>query len=157
QHNGGRIESVDTLVVERVEDQGPQILVGHQLLADLAQDLDDPIDIFAIRNGYSGDDISEIPRQILNARNLAEGHRMDRACLIAQLDCANRDRFDDTRMVLAKIDDIADGNLIFHQDEQAGDDILDQRLAAKADRNTDDTGAGEQRSDVDPDMGQDDQ
>ena len=80
---------------------------------------------------------------------------MDRAGLIAQPDRADRDRFDYPRMVLPDIDHIADRDLILHQDEQAGDDVLDQRLAAEADRHTDDAGPGEQRCDVHPDVGQD--
>src|SRR5262249_34930519 len=152
-----RIKSIDTLVVERVQDQWPQRLVGHQLCADQAQDLDDPIDVFAVRDGYSRDDISEIPRQVLDARDFAKWDRMNRARLITQLDRANRDCFDDARMVLAEVNNIADGDLIFHQDEQTGDDVLDQGLAAKADGDTDNAGAGEQWGDVDADMGKDDQ
>ena len=77
--------------------------------------------------------------------------------LIAQPDRAHRDRLDHALMIFADIDDVADRDLILEQDEEAGDDVLDQRLAAKPDRQTDNAGAGEQRRDVDADMRQDDQ
>ena len=48
QHNRSGIESIHALVVERVEDQRPQLLVRDQLLADLPQDLNHAIDVFAV-------------------------------------------------------------------------------------------------------------
>ena len=82
---------------------------------------------------------------------------MDGAGLVTQPDRAHRYRLHNAGMLFADIDDIADRDLILHQDEKTGDDILDERLAAKADRHADDPGAGEQRGDVDADMGQHDQ
>src|SRR5207249_12305471 len=89
--------------------------------------------------------------------DLSERNRMYGTGQIAQPDRADRDRLDDAGMLFADIDDVADGDLIFHQDEEAGDDVLDERLAAKPDRHADDPGSGEQRGDVDADVGQDGQ
>ena len=38
--------------------------------------------------------------------------------------------------------DVADGDRVLDQDEEAGDDVLDQRLRAETDGDTDDAGAG---------------
>ena len=48
---------------------------------------------------------------------------------------------------------LASTDLVLDQDEKPGDDVLDQRLAAEADRETDDAGAGEQGRDVDAELG----
>ncbi len=53
--------------------------------------------------------------------------------------------------------DVADIDRAFHQDEGAGDHILHQALRAKAERQADHAGAGEQRRDVDPQFGKDDE
>ncbi len=57
----------------------------------------------------------------------------------------------------ADIDHVADIDGAFEHEERAGDDVLDQRLRAEADRQADHAGACQQRRDVDADLGQDDQ
>src|SRR5260370_11461900 len=88
---------------------------------------------------------------------MAEGTGGHGARHIAQPDRADGDPLDHPPVVFADIDDIADRDLILEQDEKTGDDVLDERLTAKADRQTDNPGPGEQRGDVDTDMGEDDQ
>jgi len=58
---------------------------------------------------------------------------------------------------LPHIDDIANRDLILEQDEETGNNVSDERLAAKADRYPDDPGASEERSDIDTEMRQDHQ
>src|SRR5207244_2254712 len=111
------------------------------------------VDVLAVGDRYAGDRVGKILGEVLDARYLAEGHRVHRAGYIAHPDRADRDRLDHALVVFADIDDVADRYLILEQDEEAGDDVLDKGLAAKTDRQADDTGAGEQRGDIDADMG----
>src|SRR6202011_1271353 len=157
QDDGELVEGVDPHVIERVQDQRAQRLVLHQLIADLTQDLDDAVDILAVRDRDTGDRVGEILGQVLDARDLAEWKRVHRARHVAQADSANGDRLDHAFVVFADIDDVADRDLILEQDEETGNHILDERLTAEADRHTDNSRAGEQRGDVDADMGQHDQ
>ncbi len=53
--------------------------------------------------------------------------------------------------------DVADADLIFEDEEEAGDDVADQRLRAEADGQADDAGAGEHRGDVHVQLAQDHQ
>ena len=50
--------------------------------------------------------------------------------------------------------DVADMDRILEQDEYAGDEVLDQGLGAEADRKTGDAGTGQQRADIDPELGE---
>ena len=58
----------------------------------------------------------------------------------------------DADMAAADIDAVADRESVLEQDEEAGDDVLDQRLRAKADGDAGDAGAGQQRRDVEADL-----
>ena len=60
----------------------------------------------------------------------------------------------DGPLVGAALDILADPESIVEQIEDAGDDVLDQRLRAEADRHADHAGAGDQRPDLDPERGQ---
>ena len=57
----------------------------------------------------------------------------------------------------ADIDHIADVDGAFEHEKCAGDNVLDQRLSAEADRQADDAGAGQQRRDIHAQLGQNDQ
>src|SRR6185312_759101 len=74
-----------------------------------------------------------------------------------QADGADRDRLDHARMSAADIDDVADRERVFKQDEEAGDDVLDQGLRAEADRDAGNARARKQRRDVDAELGKHDQ
>jgi hypothetical protein len=67
-----------------------------------------------------------------------------RTGLIPEADGADRDRLDHTRVVFPDIDDIADRKLILDQDERAGDDVVDESLAAEAYRQANHTRPSEQ-------------
>ena len=45
--------------------------------------------------------------------------------------------------------DVTDADLILEEEEEAADDVADQRLRAEADRQAGDAGAGQHRGDVD--------
>src|SRR5262249_19843912 len=94
--------------------------------------------------------------QVVDRGDLAERYGMEGPRRIAQANGADRDRLDDAGMALADIDDVADRERILDQDEEPGDDVLDERLAAEADGEADDAGAGKQRRDGDPELGEDD-
>ena len=54
-----------------------------------------------------------------------------------------------------EIDGVADAVLVLQGHEDAGQEILDQVLRAECQRHTGDAGRGEQRRDVDAELGQD--
>ena len=51
-----------------------------------------------------------------------------------------------------EVDDVADAELVLGEDEQARQEVLDERLRAEAQRDADDARAGEQRRDVDAEL-----
>src|SRR5712691_1799064 len=152
QHHAGIFKAVDPLVVEWLEYERRHLLVFLQLVADPAQYLDHAIDVLAVRNRDAGDRVSEFLGQILDRGHLAERHGVDDPRLVAQPDRADRDRLDRSPVVLADIDDVADRDLVLDQNEEPRDDVLDERLAAEADRQTDNPGAGQKRCDVEADL-----
>ncbi|MNX92704.1 hypothetical protein D3C86_1248560 [compost metagenome] len=78
---------------------------------------------------------------------------MQRALAVAQLHRADGHAFHHAGVV-GQLDRIADGDGILDHDEQAGDQILHQALGAEADGQADHAGAGQQRRDVDTQVGQ---
>jgi hypothetical protein len=157
QHDRELVQAVDALIVEAVDDQRPDLGVLRQFVANAAQDLDDAVDILAIADADARHRVGEILGQVLDAGDLAERHRVHDAVLVAQPDRADGDRLDDAGVLLPDIDDVADRDLVLNQDEQAGDDVLDQGLAAEPDGHPDHARAGQQRRDVDADLRQHDQ
>ena len=53
------------------------------------------------------------------------------------------------------LDHVAHAQCVAEQDEHAGDDVLHQLLRAEPDREPDHAGAGQERRDVDPELGED--
>ena len=65
-----------------------------------------------------------------------------------------RDRLDGADG-LADVDHVADAVLVLEDHEDAGQEVLDQRLRTEAERDADDPGAGDDRGDVDADLAED--
>ena len=65
-----------------------------------------------------------------------------------QPDRAKAEGFDGP-LVIAALDVLADPERVVEQIEHAGDDIANQRLRAKADRDTENARTSDQRSDLD--------
>ncbi len=57
----------------------------------------------------------------------------------------------------ADLHHVADGDRVLHEDEDAGDDVLHQRLRAKAYGQAEHAGTGEQRGDIDAEFREQDQ
>ena len=69
------------------------------------------------------------------------GHVPERAVDRAQPRRAQRHGVDDARRLAVEVDDVADAELVLDEDEHAGQEVLDQRLRAEAERDADDAGA----------------
>src|SRR5260221_354977 len=148
---------VDPGDLERFEDEGAEGGIAHQLAGDILENRGDAIGVLTVRDRDVRDEIGVVLGQIDHRGDLAEGGRVHPAGVVAQADGADRDGLDDAGVTLADIDDVADSQRVLDQHEEAGDDVLDQRLAAEADGETDDPRPGEERRDVDADLGEDDE
>src|SRR5207237_2550404 len=63
-------------------------------------------------------------------------------------DCRSQSHtFDDTRKI-ANLHNITDAELVFKQDEETGNNILDQALRAKTNGQSNDAGTGKHRTDA---------
>ena len=127
---------------------GRELGIGQQLPADL---LDDPLHLVEV--GVVGDadrDLVDHPvaRIVGDPVQRAERHRVQVAAMVAQLDRAQREALDRAADAAA-LDVLADPESIVEQEEDARDDVLDQRLRAEADGDADHAGAGDQRADLD--------
>ena len=86
----------------------------------------------------------------------AVGEDVHRAFVIAQHDGAEVDCLDQPAGAVDP-GDVADADVVVEDQEEAGDEVLDQRLRAEADGQADDAGAGQHRHDVDVQLAQDGQ
>src|SRR5437867_10924151 len=66
---------------------------------------------------------------------------------IPQNSGAQSHTFDDTRKI-ANLHNVTNAELVFKQDEETGDDILDEALRPETNSQSNDTGAGKHRTDV---------
>ncbi len=87
--------------------------------------------------------------------DLAKGDGIDLAQVVAKTQRADGDPLDHA-LGTADVDVLADAERIVDQEEDARDDVANERLGAKADGDPDDARAGEQRADVDAERGDDD-
>ena len=94
-------------------------------------------------DGQRGD--GEVTREVGDGGDLAVGHDVERAVAVAQLGHAQGQVLDGA-LQAGDLDVVADGVLIFEQDEEAGEHVLEERLRAEADAQADDAGAGDERA-----------
>jgi hypothetical protein len=83
---------------------------------------------------------------VLDGAQKRERHGIERTALMPQPDRAKAEGFD-RALVVAALDVLADLEGVVEQVEHAGDHVANQGLGAKADRDAEDTGTGDQRSD----------
>ena len=113
------------------------------------------IRLIVVVDAQRDDVVGEVLRAIGERANIAVGDGVDNAFDRAQHDGTQVDLFN---RAFHAVDDrrVADPHLVLGNHEHAGDDVLDQRLGAKAHREAEDAGAGEDRGNVDVDLAQDD-
>lgn len=76
---------------------------------------------------------------------------MDISCEVTEDDHAEGDSFDEAAFVV-EVDDIADADLIFEEDEEAADDVLDEVLCTESDGEADYTGGGDDGADFEAEL-----
>jgi hypothetical protein len=134
---------------------------GRVRLGDLAGDaLDDRLGVVEV--GAVGDlDVQQRARPVLahvaHAADVAVGHVPDGAVDAAQPRGAQADGLDGAGRGGVEVDDVADAELVLDEDEDARQEVLDQRLGAEAQRDADDAGAGQQGRQVDAELAEDHQ
>ncbi len=96
-----------------------------------------------------------VARIVGDLLDFAEGHRVERPEMVAQLHRADGD-FLDRPLDRAEADIFTLAEGIVEQEEGARENIADQRLGAEADGEADNPGPGEERRDIDAKLGEDD-
>ena len=99
--------------------------------------------------------ITQSRLKLVTCLDLAEGDRVDLSEVMAQPQRTDRDPLDGS-LRRADVDVLADAEGVVDQEEDARDDVADQRLGAEADGDADDAGTGQQRADVDAERRDDD-
>ena len=102
------------------------------------------VDVGAVRDRDVEDRARPLLRLVADAVDLAVRDVPDDAFDVAQARRAQRDVFDRARRD-AEVDDIADTDLVFEDDERAGDEVAEQVLRAERERDADEARAREQR------------
>ena len=90
---------------------------------------------------------------VAHAQDLAVAHVPDGAVDVAQRRDAQPDGLD-RAAGLADVDDVADPVLVLQQHEHAGQEVVHEVLRAEADRDADDARRGQDRRQVDAELGQ---
>src|SRR6202011_279092 len=139
---------LNTLHLQRLEDQRRELFVLLQIQPDLLDQLAGALEIAVVGDADHQLVDDPVTALVLDCTQEAERHGVDRATVVSQLDRANAEAFDRT-LVIAALDVLADPEGVIHQIEHAGDDVADKGLRAKADRNPDDAQTGDQRADLD--------
>src|SRR5215472_15113793 len=142
-------ELVDPLHLERLEDQRPEFGVLLQIEPDLLDQLLGKVDVTVIRDADR--DLVDYPvaAHVLDRTQQDERHGEDRAAVMPQPDRTNAEAFD-WALIAAGLHVFADPEGVVHQIEHAGDHIAGESLRAKADCDTDDARAGNERTDLNP-------
>src|SRR5690606_38473646 len=120
-------ELLHALHLERLDDGWRQVRVGHDLLADLLDDLLHPIEIGIVGNADRELVDHPVAAHVLHRAELAERYCEEIAAMVPQLDRAQRERLD-RALVLAADDVLADPERVVEQIEHAGNDVADQSL-----------------------------
>src|SRR5215469_10014157 len=119
----------------------------RELVGYLLQQADYFVAVDAVPNRDLQVDLRPVPRQIADNLNVAAGYGMNGAVGVAQHGFSQCHRLDDA-LNARDFDSVAYVVLVFGENEETVNKILHQRLSAKADSDTGDSGAGEQRTHI---------
>jgi hypothetical protein len=123
----------------------------RQLLGLVADDGDGPVHVLAVGDGNVHHRARPAAGLVAHRLDLAVGDRVQGAVEIAEHHDPERDLLDHPALP-RRLDHVAQGELVLHQHEEAGDDVLHQALRAEGDGEADDGGAAQERPDVDEDV-----
>ncbi len=90
----------------------------------------------------------EVFRHVGQLGDHAVGNHVHRAVVAAQRDRPQADRLDESGLAVDR-DHVAEANLVFEDQEEAGDDVADEILRAEADGQAGDPRPGQDRPNVD--------
>ena len=145
----------DTGHLEGFEDLGLEVLVGGQFVEGVAQGDDRLVHVLAVGDAVFAHMVAEATHVVGDHIDAGEWHQMVGAVQVTDTHRADAE-------LLGGAGDAAQGHHVagihgvFHLDEDTGDDVLHQLLGAETDGQTEHTGTGDQRSDVDADFRQHD-
>ena len=125
---------------------------SHRSCATLAEHPLHPGQVLAVADGDVEHRARPVLAHVAHAQDLAVADVPDGAVEVAQPRDPQADRLDGAAR-LAEVDDVADAVLVLEDHEDAGQEVLDQALGAEAEREADDAGAGDDRGDVDAELG----
>src|SRR6202043_3772227 len=121
---------VDTLHLQRFEDQRLEFRILGQFQPDLLDQLSGSLDIAVIGDTHRELVDGPVAALVLDRAQHAERHGVERAALMPQLDRADAEAFDGA-LIVAALDVFADAEGIVEQVEHAGDDVADKILTPK--------------------------
>ena len=118
------------------------------------EDGHDAVGIFAgVDRDVEGAD-GEVAGEVGDGGDLAVGDDVDGAVAVAEAGDAEAEVFDDAGEA-GDLDGVADGVLVFDEDEDAGEHVLEDGLGSKGDAEADDAGRGDEGSERDAEGGED--
>ena len=141
-----RREVLDAPHLRLLDDQVPEVLVVPQVVGDVAQHLLHPAQVLVQRDRDVQHGAGPVLALVADPDDLAVADVPDGALDVAEPGDPQADRLDGAAG-LAEVDRVADAVLVLEDHEDAGQEVLDQALRAEAERDADDTGAGDQRAD----------
>lgn len=136
QGHAAVLEFLDAHVRRPDEDVRDVLLHFRHIVLD---DLLDAFDVFAIRNGDVANGGRRVDRGVNRTPYVGVIDDEDVAVKIFDLRDADADLADNAA-VIADLDDVADQELLFKDDEETGEDILDQALGAEGNGQAQDAG-----------------
>ncbi len=146
QRDAAIVPGFDAGDVQVFEDLRTEHRVGTQLRARLAHDLDHRRDVLFERDDHIDHRVRECSARARDYADLAVRHVVHVAFIVAQLHVAQRQVFDQAALA-RHFDHVALPDLVFREQEKPAEEILDQRLRTKSDRDARYAGGGEERKD----------
>ncbi len=157
------VDGVDDLVTADLVDAedcgvGDDYVLEGDIFADgvgeVLEDFDDAIWIFAGVDGDVEGADGEVAGEVGDGGDLGVGDDVDGAVAVAELGDAEGEVFDGAGEA-GDLDGVADGVLVFDEDEDAGEHVFEDGLGAEGDAEADDAGGGDEGAERDADGSKD--
>ena len=121
---------------------------------ELLEQRQDAVGVFVGAYGEGEGGYGEVAGHVAHGGDLAVGHDVERAVAVAELGAAKGEVLDGA-LKAGDLHGIADAELVLEEDEDAVQHVLEERLGAKADAETDDAGGGDEGAEREVDGPQD--
>ncbi len=147
------VEALDAPHLGRLDDDVVELGILEHRRGLLLQDRLHLVEVGLVADRDVEDGACPVLALVADPQHLAVADVPNGAVDIAQPGHAQADRLDDAGG-LAEVDDVTDAVLVLEDHEDAGEEVLDEVLGAEAEGDADDAGAGDDRCDVDAQLGQ---